>query len=366
MKDTNINEIIKTYYDISLGALSIDKTYQILKPRYSKKYIKDVINKHSETQQIKDKKINKSEYIPIVATPGSYMCDLTFYDQYKKVNKGYGILLTIININTRYAYVYPLKNKNIKSIIEAFTDAITKIGDMKLLESDKGSEWISKQFQILMKDNNIHHIVINKDNSHNSMAIIERFNRTIREMIDKYMIAYKTHTFIDVLDQLVDNYNNSYHRGIKMKPVNMTNIDESKNYQNKLEIKSNIFINQDNQFNIGDKVRILKNKGTFSKGQSTYYAKQIYTIITKEYNSFIVRSNNGKEKKVQPFMIKKVTDIIDNPFIKKSDKTIKMNDTKFKNNVVKNKVNKELEKDGVDKNNIIRPKTRSGVRKKQK
>ncbi len=48
--------------------------------------------------------------------------------------------------------------------------------------------------------------------------IIERFNRTIRDKINKYMIAYKTNRFIDVLPELVENYNNSIHSSIKITP----------------------------------------------------------------------------------------------------------------------------------------------------
>ena len=48
--------------------------------------------------------------------------------------------------------------------------------------------------------------------------MVERFNRSIRELIDKYMIEYNTHKYIDVLDKLINNYNNRKHSGIKMTP----------------------------------------------------------------------------------------------------------------------------------------------------
>ena len=52
-------------------------------------------------------------------------------------------------------------------------------------------------------------------NDHHKLGIIDRFIRTLRERIKKYQSAYKTTRYINVLDELVDNYNNSYHSGIQ-------------------------------------------------------------------------------------------------------------------------------------------------------
>ena len=49
--------------------------------------------------------------------------------------------------------------------------------------------------------------------------VIERFNRTIKEKIFKYFSANNTRKYIDVLDLLVDQYNNTIHSSIKMTPV---------------------------------------------------------------------------------------------------------------------------------------------------
>ena len=48
--------------------------------------------------------------------------------------------------------------------------------------------------------------------------MIERFNRTIRDKITQYFDAYKTHKYIDIINKLVENYNNSYHSSINMSP----------------------------------------------------------------------------------------------------------------------------------------------------
>jgi len=118
--------------------------------------------------------------------------------------------MTIININSKYAYVYALKNKNSDSIIKAFKQFLNDCKQkIILLEGDFGKEWNNKRFKDLLESHNIKLILYDKSISPNAISIIERYNLTIRTKIDKYMKAFKTYKFIDVLDKLVSNYNNS-------------------------------------------------------------------------------------------------------------------------------------------------------------
>ena len=61
-----------------------------------------------------------------------------------------------------------------------------------------------------MSNNNIKNVQVN---DHHKLGIIDRFIRTLRGMINKYQSAYKTTRYINILVELVDNYNNSYHSG---------------------------------------------------------------------------------------------------------------------------------------------------------
>ena len=57
-------------------------------------------------------------------------------------------------------------------------------------------------------------------------SVVERFNRTIKSRIWKYFSAKRTYKYIDVIQDLVDGYNKSYHRSIKMSPIQVTKINE--------------------------------------------------------------------------------------------------------------------------------------------
>ena len=84
----------------------------------------------------------------------------------------------------------------------------------------------------------------------------ERFIRTLKTEIYKYMTAISKNVYINKLDNILIEYNNTYHRTIKMKPV---------------DVKDNTYINfekevnnKDPKFKIGDHVRISKYKNIFA------------------------------------------------------------------------------------------------------
>ena len=127
------NAILTEYYNVETGLASAQTIYQKLNKKYTLKLIKEVLS-NIHNKQVKD--IPNKKYIQITAPEHSYQADLTFYEQYKRINKVFGILFTIININTKKAYIYPLKNKSAKSIIEAFKKFIKDVDKIDLLECD--------------------------------------------------------------------------------------------------------------------------------------------------------------------------------------------------------------------------------------
>ena len=89
-------------------------------------------------------------------------------------------------------------------------------------------------------------------------VVAERFIRTLKTKIYKYMTSISKNVYIDKLDDIVNEYNNTYHRTIKMKPVDVkdnTYIDSSKEVNDK-----------NPKFKVGDLVRISKYKNIFAKG----------------------------------------------------------------------------------------------------
>ena len=109
-------------------------------------------------------------------------------------------------------------------IIDAFTQIIDETKP-HIINCDNGSEWISTPFKKLCKDNNIQINYVDVGD-HHKLGIVDRFVRTLRGMINKYMTMHNTTKYINVIDDLVESYNTSYHLGIKMIPDDVKNNDE--------------------------------------------------------------------------------------------------------------------------------------------
>ena len=194
--------------------------------------------------------------------------------KYAKQNNNYKYILTVIDFFSKYSWCYPLKNKNSYEIIKFFKDIFKKSKRSRnFIQSDEGSEFINKIVQIFFKDNNIKwYYTYNRDIK---CSICERFNRTILNKIYKDFTLNNNTIWIKDLNKLVKEYNNSYHRTIKMKPIDASKKSNEnivrKNYNFKIK-------NKKPKFFIGDKVRNSLLKNTFEKGYTSNWSEEIFII----------------------------------------------------------------------------------------
>ena len=121
-------------------------------------------------------------------------------------------------------------------------------------------------------------------------VVAERFLRTLKNKIYKYMTSISKIVYIDKLDDIVNECNNTYHRIIKMKPIDVkdnTYIDFHK------EVNDN-----DLKFKVADHVRISKYKNIFAKGYTPNWSEEIF-VIKKIKNAvpwtYVINDLNGEE-----------------------------------------------------------------------
>ena len=103
-------------------------------------------------------------------------------------------------------------------------------------------------------------------------VVPERFIRTLKTKIYKYMTSVSKNVYIDKLDDIINEYNITYHKAIKMKPINAednTYIDFSKEVNDK-----------DPKFKVGDHVRISKYKNIFAKEYTPNRSEEVFVIKT--------------------------------------------------------------------------------------
>ena len=110
-------------------------------------------------------------------------------------------------------------------------------------------------------------------------VVAEIFIRTLKNKIYKHMTTISKNVYFDVLDDIVDEYNNTYHRTIKMKPLDVKS-DSFAKYNKESNEK-------DPKFKIGDHVRISRNKNNFAKGYSSNWSEEIFAVKKiKKYCTF--------------------------------------------------------------------------------
>ena len=185
--------------------------------------------------------------------------DLVDMSQYSKINKGYKYIFTNIDVFSKIAYAYPIKSKKIQDIKPCF-EKIFKNNKPKFIWSDKEPAFLSKEMQQFFKNNNVK---IYHTNSHLKAVVIERFNRSLRELMMKHFTKNNNTVWYKILPKLIKIYNNRYHSTIKMKPIEV-------NKSNEKYIKENIYTydktNKNPKFKINDLVRIsLKRRDLFDK-----------------------------------------------------------------------------------------------------
>ena len=123
---------------------------------------------------------------------------------------------------------------------------------------DQGSEFYNIHFKKSLKDNDISmYSTYNEGKS----VVAERFIRTLKNKNYKHMTAISKNVYFDVLDDNAGEYNNTYHKTIKMKPINVKN-----EYLAEYNQESN---EKDPKFKVGNHVRISKFKNVFAKGYTS-------------------------------------------------------------------------------------------------
>ena len=157
------------------------------------------------------------------------MVDLADMQSLSKYNKGIKYLLCAIDLFSKYAWVIPIKDKKETSIVSAFQKTISEGSEAQSkgqrkpnkIWVDQDSNFYNNSFKDFLKINNIEmYSIYNEEKS----VVTERFIRTLKNKIFKHMTAISKNLCFDVLDDIVNKHNNTVHRTIKIKPIEVMGI----------------------------------------------------------------------------------------------------------------------------------------------
>ena len=208
--------------------------------------------------------------------------DLVDMQSLSRKNKGIKHLLCAIDLYRKYAFVIPLKDKKGTSIVNAF-NKIIKQSNIKpnKIWVDQGGEFYNNVFEKWLSDNDINmYSTYNEGKS----VVAQRFVRTLNNKLYKHMTTTGKNVYYDVLDDVVNKYNNTKHSTIKMKPIDV---------KNNKRVYTDEHNEKDSKFKIGDRVRISRYENIFAKGYAPNWSSEIF--IVNKINDTVPYTYNLKD-----------------------------------------------------------------------
>ena len=203
-----------------------------------------------------------------------WSADLVDMTAFRKYNDEIKFLLTVIDLFSRYAWVVPLESKKGVDIQSAFRSIVkTSSRKPRKLWVDQGTEFYNRTFKHWLDENQI---TMYSTHNEGKAVVVERFNRTLKTRMWKYFSANSTSRYIDVLPHLVEKYNTTKHRGVRMTPTEASREKNADRIRDSLGEKSPL--SRSTKFQIDDHVRLVKQKRHFEKGYTPNWTEEVFRI----------------------------------------------------------------------------------------
>lgn len=300
-----MEEVLKeTYYNTKTGFGGLDKLYRQVKeshPSITKKQVKDFLD-NQESYQITKRTPPPKQFQSITAPYKGYnfQIDLLIYSNYE-VDK-YKYILVVVDTYSRFCVCRPLTNRENPTLVKALQSVFD---EMKIVPErvNCDNEFNTTLINDFWKKHKIR-VYYSDPNEINKNSIVERLNRTLRELLHQFRVASQgKRKWYKYLPDLVDNYNNNTHSTIKEKPIDVWN-GTAKNRQ---------IINVVNYipFEVGEKVRTRIIKKVFDKGSEINYSTEVYTIRKKTGSKYFLNDEEGNElsKGYKPYELRRSNEI---------------------------------------------------------
>jgi hypothetical protein len=229
--------------------------------------------------------------------------------EFSNQNSKYRYILTVIDVFSKFAWVQPLINKTSGSIINAFKLIFNDGRKPKFLRTDQGTEFKNQYFKNFMNRENIVHFTSN--NKDVKCAVVERFNRTLKSRMFKYFTSKGTRKYIDILNDLVTAYNSSFHRSIKMSPIDVNHQNSNIVFFNLYGVKSINELKQKRSKVLLSPKTLVRKQYIFTPFDKSYYPNwtdQIFEVETAKSGPVktVYSISDDSSQKYYPEQLQKV------------------------------------------------------------
>lgn len=212
--------------------------------------------------------------------------DLSYMKKYEKVNEDKKYILGVIDTLSKYAAVRVLENRDDDTVSQAMDDILSNLPFKVMYAlSDLGSEFKGDEFKAVMTRHGIKHYT-----TYTSSAwVVERFFKTLKKKIQRYMIQKNTQKYIDVIQKIVESYNATPHSSLdNLRPIDINRSNQFKVYRFQEAKSMKKYKKRPFKYNIGDTVLISISKSIYDKKEMLLRWKpQVYTVYYR------YKSKNG-------------------------------------------------------------------------
>ena len=163
-----------------------------------------------------------------------------------------------------------------------------KDADQTKYELTKEANFKIILFKRWLKDNDIEMYSIRNEGK---SVVAEKFIKALKTKIYKYMTSVSKNVYIDKLDDMVNEYNNTYHRTIKMRPVDV----KDNAYIDSIDLHAN---DKDPKVKVGDHVRISKYENIFAKRCTSNWSEEVFAIKKVKNTvpwTYVINDLDGEE-----------------------------------------------------------------------
>ena len=211
-------------------------------------------------------------------------CDLADMSLLSRYNNGYKYILVFIDVFSRFGQAIPLKRKDGNTVHTGLKKIIENnhFNKLRRLNTDEGKEFYNKKVKDMLDSKNI--TLYSVSSREIKASIAERFIRTIKGKLYRYMTQQNTKKYINILPALIEGYNNSPHRGLgnNQTPIDIHNLKDLKSIQNQFNLmyknKRTFRKTRISNLTVGEHVRLSNLKPTFKRGYTIQNTVEIFKI----------------------------------------------------------------------------------------
>lgn len=254
------------------------------------------------------KKVKRKPRVIVSGIDDQFDADLADMSDknYSDANDGVKFLLIVIDIFSRFLWVQPLKDKSAETVLKAFQKIFSKSKRIpRRLRTDRGSEFTNEKIRQFMTQKKIFQMFTSNEVQAN---YAERVIKTLKSKIFKFMVNKNTFEYVKDLQKFVNSYNETWHHGIRAKPVEVSKKNESRLWWQMYWPSKNakeITKKQSFRFEVGENVRISVTRQAFAREYDQRWSGEIFKI----------RSRFRREKDIRMYRLEDYTgDIVTGSF----------------------------------------------------